>query len=566
MNAIRPIPHERLLLERVRRWEDEYNPELGLLRVPFHSPGYHTTLRGVPFVHATYPNLIYAVALLDTGLAEYERRAFGVIENVVSLQDTDPGRDTYGIWPWFYEEPLERMSPPDWNWADFCGKLLVQAVSRHGNRIPAELAETVKRSIFRACDAIIKRNVGPSYTNIAIMGSYVTLLAGELYGRGDYAEYGLARLERFADFTRRLNAFQEYNSPTYAVVAIVELSKIASGTRSERARELAGELLDLTWRMVAEHFHPATGQWSGPHSRCYQTLLGDEVKSFLQVGTDGAVALLPDDRLIYSAEWYKAGIRCPDDYIGYFLRPDTRTVRQLYVDDEKKGVRKWATTHVTPSYSLGTFSREITWNQCRDLLAYIDNGGEPVYVHLRCLSDGYDFSSGLFESVQHEGDALFGVGFFTNGGHTHPVLDKTGGTLETGDFRLRFEVGGRLDGVGCTVDGDTVSIRIGPRTIRIRSLYAAFVEEGQPSPALRWETVRSGDGTIGLDLTMYAGPRRTIDLRRVTKAGFVFALSMDGAPPADAAVRETADGRAEARCTLGGSVAALSVALRPDDV
>ena len=81
-----------------------------MIKECFHSPGYHTTLKG-GYVHPTRSSLTYAVALLDSDIEEYRIRAINVLNKVISLQDKDPGSSTYGIRPWFYEEPLDKMSP-----------------------------------------------------------------------------------------------------------------------------------------------------------------------------------------------------------------------------------------------------------------------------------------------------------------------------------------------------------------------------------------------------------------------------------------------------------------------
>jgi hypothetical protein len=57
--------------------------------------------------------------------------------------------------------------------------------------------------------------MGPGYTNIALMGTYVTYVAAELYGWPDLKAYAAARLRRFCDYTLEQGAFTEYNSPTY---------------------------------------------------------------------------------------------------------------------------------------------------------------------------------------------------------------------------------------------------------------------------------------------------------------------------------------------------------------
>ncbi|MEK4045574.1 hypothetical protein NSU18_18145 [Paenibacillus sp. FSL H8-0048] len=577
------LDQRQRLIHKMAGLESRYDSAICMLRSPFSSPGYHTTLKEAEFIHSTRDSLSYALGLLDTELAGYEQRAFDIIRQVISLQDTDPAHDTFGIWSWFYEEPLDQMAPPDWNWADFCGSRLVQALSRHGHRFPDDLREAAVLSIEYACEAIIRRNVGPDYTNIAIIGAFVTRIAGEKLGRKDYADYGLERLRRLRAHTLKHGAFQEYNSPVYTYIAILELSKLQSETSDIRVKAWTGELLELTWRTVAGYYHPATAQWSGPHSRCYGVLLEDQSKAFLQLATGGAAMFFPWEELPYEEEWYKSGIRCPPAYLDRFKVPDTKEVRQrLEGEGEGKEGRegrereegrrgeqsqeqsqeqeqgedrelelglelelelelelgqgpgqvhrqrqerdgKWAVTYMTPQWSMGSFTHSDLWNQRRPLLIYADHYGQPAYIRLRCLHDGYDYCSARFQSLQKAGHVLFGIDFVTDGGDTHPNLDRTGGVIAASDLRLRLEVGGALDEVtaGLTEEGAVISI--GGTEFSLITWFAAFSRPANAENRLAWE-VHKADGRMNIDMILYAGPRRTLDFTSMQQAALVFSL------------------------------------------
>ncbi|WP_029192427.1 hypothetical protein [Paenibacillus harenae] len=558
---------KQMIIGKVAEMETFYNADIRLLKSRFSSPGYHTQIKQTDFIHSTRNSVIYALALLDTELPEYERRSFDILGQIVSLQDTDRSRNTFGIWSWFYEEPLDQMSPPDWNWADFIGKQLVLAVKRHGHRFPEALRASVIQSIGYACDAIMKRDVGPSYTNIAIMGAFVTLIAGELLGRQEYAEYGLQRLKKLYAHTEKRRVFQEYNSPTYTHIAILELSKIKAETVNEEAKRLSDALLHMTWKTVAEHFHAATKQWSGPHSRCYSTLLSDSCKAFLQLATGGKLLFFPWEELPYDTEWYESGMECPPEFADWFVIREERELRQLYAGDEGDGTARRATTWMQPHYSLGSFDHEMLWNQKRALLAYVDNGGEPTYMQLRFLHEGYDYCSAMFKSRQEREYVLFGIDFLANGGDTHPNLDRIDGSVEASDFRLRLELGGQLAGVAAVADtdGGEVTISIGQERIRLQTWFAAFSESeadaADRAPAFAWEINELGD-KLGVDLVVYSGEPRIIDFRQITEAGFVFSLRIgSGSERPAPSLRQTDD-----RLIVTGSgqeEPAFSLNLRP---
>ncbi|NIK78997.1 hypothetical protein FHS15_004143 [Paenibacillus castaneae] len=519
-----PFNNRQKLIKQIDSRESQYNSENHLLKSPFSSPGYHTTIKQADFIHSTRNSLVYALGLLDTEEAHYEQRAFDIIEQVISLQDTDRSRSTFGIWSWFYEEPLDQMSPPDWNWADFCGKLLVLIVSRHSARLPEKLRQSVQQAIYNACDAIIIRNVGPNYTNIAIMGAFVTLIAGELFEREDYAKYGFERLGKLHNYTLPRQAFLEYNSPTYTQVAILELSAIVTETNNAEAKLLGNDLLDIAWKSVADHFHTGTRQWSGPHSRCYKTLLTPLSEAFLQFATGGKLAFYQEDELPYDEGWYKCGVACPEQYIEQFLTPVQQTVKECY-GVNGSGTEKWATTYMTPTYSLGSFKKEIMWNQTRTLLAYVDNGGKATYLHLRALHDGYDYCSAVFHGEQRANHVLFGMNFVVNGGDTHPNLDMIDGSIEVSDFRFRLEIGGALEHVSPVVEKDSVILRIGETLVSLRTWFTAFDDQaaGTASRDWSWEVTKV-DNVLGIDLVLHTGEKRVIDFQKLNEAAFLFSL------------------------------------------
>ncbi|OMF14913.1 hypothetical protein BK127_17095 [Paenibacillus sp. FSL H7-0331] len=517
------MDHKQMLLKQLDVWHGQYNPEVQMVRKPFHTPGYHSTLKNVEYTHPTLAALVYALGLLDSRQAEYTERASGIISKVIGLQDQNPENSTYGIWSWFMEEPLEMMAPPDWNWADFCGKRLVLAEQRHADLLSPSLREQIKQAVCCACDAIIKRNVGPGYTNIAIMGAFVTLIAGELYGHKPYADYGLERLRKFSDYTKALGTFQEFNSPTYTIVAIQELASIHTATVNEEARQLSADMLDVAWRMTAEHFHAPSRQWSGPHSRSYSTVMTPEVLSFLQMASGGTLSLRPNKDIIYNLDWYENAIDCPQAYLSAFEHTETTTNRQVIQKDEAGHALNIATTYMSGAVSVGTFSKDVMWNQRRNLLGYVRNGDSFSYMHLRLLHNGYDYSSAVYSSVQDQGDVLFGIGFCTNGGDTHIGLDPIDGTIEAADLRLRFEIGGCLEGIEVedfSADAGSVSVRIEDQTMRVKLLFAAFDGE-QPA----WKLV-SEPNKLCLDYVIYAGESKRFSFIQIQQALLMFAFRL----------------------------------------
>ena len=73
-----------------------------------------------------------------------------------------------------------------------------------------------------AAQSIFRRNVQPDYTNIAVMGAVVCAAAGEILDAAWLLDYGRRRLAACVAHTEYHGGFNEFNSPTYTVVAVQE--------------------------------------------------------------------------------------------------------------------------------------------------------------------------------------------------------------------------------------------------------------------------------------------------------------------------------------------------------
>jgi len=523
---------KRALLAALTPLDADYDPAERMIREPFHSPGYHTALRAGT-VHPTRSALTYAVALLDTGEAWRCQRACDILDRVIALQDQNPTSRTYGIWSWFLEEPLDKMSPPDWNWADFNGTQLLQVALDHRDRLPADLAQRLDEAIIHAARSIERRNVGPGYTNIALMGTYVTYVAAELYEIADLLAYARARLKRFYDYTLEQDGFTEFNSPTYTVVALNTLTRMRMHIQDPAAQPMIEALHDIGWRDVARRFHPPTAQWAGPHSRCYSTLLHPGTLAFIERACRGAVRFFPEGKRPVGIEDQRLDVRCPDHCIPFFVSLTApREVVQVFIRGtaaQSSLVRGGSalpvigTTYLTPAYALGTANRHHFWNQSRPLVAYWGTREAPQALQARVLHDGYDYCSAQFFSMQSRGCLLAAINFATDFGDTHVSLDPVrDATIRARDMRVRFELCNIPEsrplptfamGQANTLDLSTVQIDISIP-------YVAF--DDWP---IRTEVSRQGDH-VYLDLILYEGEERQLDFRQMREAVVLLALRL----------------------------------------
>ena len=505
--------------------DPRYDPAEKMIRRPFSSPGYHTTLKG-GYVHPTRDSLQYAVALLDSGEPDRLKRAEEILRRVIALQDQDPKSRTYGIWSWFMEEPLDKMSPPDWNWADFCSTQLLQVARDHQHRLPDDLRHKVKQSITHAAYSIKRRNVGPGYTNIAIMGTYVTLTAGELFGVDELTEYGKARLQRFYDHTLAHGSFSEYNSPTYSVVAIKEITRMLHYVQDPDSQKILQKLNSFAWHHVARHFHPPTRQWAGPHSRCYRTLLGKSTLAFIQRATGGKVNFMPASETAVSLDAHRLRAKCPPDLLYYFTDlPSPRLEVEAFARNKPNRHDIIGTTYQHRDYTLASVNIGDLWNQRRPLLAYWNTDAGVVAMRLRCLHDGYDYSSASIFTVQDKSDILGAVVFATDRGDTHISLDRLkNATIKATDLRIRLQLEGAVANLKLPEKVElNRPIRISSGRINCDFKVAHAVFGDFP---ITIHTSRDGN-TAWIDIVLYNGKQTQIDFRKIDEAAIIFTLSLN---------------------------------------
>lgn len=507
-----------VLAASLARMDSLYDPAEHMITKKLNGWNYHTDADSGTY-HEVRASLSYAVKLLDYGGRENRQRAFDIIARVIRLQDTATGSRTRGVWPYYLEEPLAtKKSPPDFNWADFNGVSLLDVWLEHGKQIPDSIKTAIRGSLILAARSIQKRDVGPGYTNIAIMGTYVTYMTSTLFGLDSMQAYAQARLKHFYDYTLEKGGFTEYNSPTYTLVALDELNRMQRHITEPAAAGMIDSLYAIGWTMVARHYHQPSGQWAGPHSRAYSPLTGQSFYSLLQDASEGAIDLGAERR----SNDVKIRHHIPPYLLPYFLSPQyPRTETDVFVVDSPRVV---GTAYLAPNYVLASASRSSLWNQRHPLTAYWGAREAPSYLQVRFLHDFYDFSSASIYTMQRENEVLAAVNFVTNGGDKHISIDRLReGRFSAEDLRLRFEFGPELNIEELQLPArpeEPFSFSVAGMPFYLRLCTAAF-----GSLPLRWERGRD-DERCWVDLVVYNGERRAFDLSAIEQALIGFALAM----------------------------------------
>jgi hypothetical protein len=358
------------------------------------------------------------------------------------------------------------------------------------------------------------------------------LVAGELLGEGRLLHYGRRRLHGFVAYTAEQGGFNEYNSPTYTTIVLHECERILALSRDAEGRDAAEQIRRAAWEAVAEHFHPPTGQWAGPHSRAYADLLDAGAVAYLAAQTGAPIAPHPAaPGRSRTGLTHVPPLPCPPDLATRFAAPvaSAHELRRRFIRQADERRSLWGTTWMDGVACLGSASADSLWAQRRPLIAYWrGRDGAAAALRLRFLRDGQDFASAGLRCAQAGPRVLGAVALLQNQGDYHLHLDRPAdGVFQAQRFALRFELSGAdasVDALGSAL----FSLGAGERWAVVHTLGGAF----GPFDV----TWRAGEerGRAYLEGICYEGPRRAFDLAELGPVVLGFALELLAADEAPA--------------------------------
>lgn len=485
-----------------------FDPTMNLLQAPAKTPGYHTRIADGALVHDIRKSMDYALLCLEDGSADRVARAHAVVGAVLELQVKDPLDQHFGIWGWFAEEPPKQMNPADFNWADFIGARIAQMLVLHSSALSEVVAAQLQAALERAAMAIFRRQSPVSYTNIAIMGASVASAAGEIIGRPILLEYGRNKLQAVLELARRVGTFSEYNSPTYTLVAIDECERALRITRDAALHATARGLLDVAWKMVEDHWHAPTGQWAGPHGRAYSDRLGDATHAKI-VASLGPRATEP--------------IRAP------------RMVATP-LDGEVDGMAKTAYTWLAPTCCISSVTREHTWAQRRQIIAYWNTSDAVAVFRVQFLLNGREMPGMRLATSHVDNRILLSAYPLYGSGAWHPMFGiPDGSVFDAEDVRFRFQ----LEAPGAEVTQlaeHSYRLAAADHSVRIDALPGQFADG-----PIRWSCHDSGT-VAAVDAICLDRPQRVCFETLQLRFAAAIQLLYPGALVATGAVRLTDEG------------------------
>lgn len=517
--------------------EKMLDPTNGFIYEEINGINYHTAVSSGR-VHRLRENAEYITALLTEGDAAAEKKAHIILEAVLKEQDKDSAHETFGIWPYLFEEPLTEMKNPDWNWASFIGRVLLVLLDEFPEKLTEEEIQAIKEALQRACTSIVRRNMAVDYTNISLMSSFVLVRTSEILKDTDFFERGRQTLERQLDFIQKNGGYAEYNSPYYGVIDIEETGRILKYCANDEVLATARRLHDAAWHVFATHFHYATRQIAPPHARCYADIQNSRVPSLIQIGTKENCSLVSLQDADVDLMWRFTVLDCPKSYYvcfapmkdheERFLQEDFYKGYDPIRDDEtrillEKGLAPISSsTYFCRDYCIGTFSKHDMWNQRRPLMAYFRTEHGVVCFRARCMNGNMDFSSAVMSSVQARSSAAGGVPFVTDHGDYHYILTPlVNGCFRTSRFSFRFAVEGSLE------DADIVQLKdssfrfdIGNASIHLMVPHALF--GGREVKAQLFDTADDK----GIEFVFYEGPEKNMDLANAGECVLLYNLEI----------------------------------------
>ncbi len=328
----------------------------------------------------------------------YDNDASGaefLLRHMFTLQDMDPASPEYGMVPWQEGHPEIK----DGNSVDFTMLPFAQIMRRFGDRISPEFRQEAAPHLKAAIAGIRHRDAKVEYTNIFLMQAASLVLLGEATGDKDAADEGCRQFDAWIDLTRRAG-LTEYNSPTYTPVDMGCLQIAYDNTSHAELKPKLKTCLDYYWYDLAANYYAPRETLSGPESRVYNFLFGDDNinQMYYLVGLRQATpseTLLSDDARIWSNAATPGGYR-PDPAILALAHAPERIVRQTF--GTEPGQDRY--NYLTPEFAFGTAS---AYYGGQDKQVSLEFGTTKTLPYIEVVPDDLDAPYGKVKTADKSG-------------------------------------------------------------------------------------------------------------------------------------------------------------------
>jgi len=412
--------------------------------------------------HHILDSLEYAVWLFEYE-KNYSKKIDSIIKRVLSLQQNNPLKNHYGLWPIYLEEPLDKMLFPDPNITVFTLTKLLPFYKNYRHIIPKDTLYMIESACFAAATAIVNRNTTLQYSHIITEECYVCIFCGELFQRPEFVNYGVHKFEKFLNFVLFCGDFFEFNSPLYSLAIAEYLYRIQTDIQNPQAVDISGKLNKIIWKSLSGHYHHTTEQLVGPFSRTETDFLSKNLKTTLSIATENRVSMPDNSNIPNKYSFNKITAKCPPQFYPFFSGEKNIEYSQRLIFQGSTypffSYSYTATTYILPKYTLGSYNRQEFWKERRPLISYFGTKESPFCAKVTCLFDGEDFTSALLHCVQTKNSVLGHINFATNHGiHHFDDRKLTNGKIRVSDLRMRFIIKGNISELETQINTNKISV------------------------------------------------------------------------------------------------------------
>lgn len=308
------------------KYPDTFNPNTQMIARP----------EGDKLYHAPRASFEWAAQLIANGHEEDLAQAEKTLEAALQFQETREDNPHRGNFLWEAEDEAVE----DLNAVQFCLFHLLPMLIQHGTRLSSNIQNQCQNAVRLGLEEIAQIDVHPRYTNIVIKDITNTILGGEYLQDETYKTRGYEKFHRWMAYTDRSGCPYEFNSPTYAGVALRVLTRLVQISQNETIRVRADIMRSRIGLSAALHIHPATGRWAGPYSRAYRPTASGETQ--------------PEIHQI--REWLTTGILPKWLADALANRPETMSLVETADADQEIVL----STYHSPSFTLGVSTQELT--------------------------------------------------------------------------------------------------------------------------------------------------------------------------------------------------------------
>lgn len=224
-----------------------------------------TTIDTRDLANAAFTTLLHGG---DPAIAQSE------IDRAFSKQDSSAGSPTYGQLTWRTNDT--RIT--DVNAAPFFGQGLAAVLSAYSNRFSPSYIASLRPKIVALTQAISHQPVPLAYTNIYLARAVDLILLGQHLGDSAVQAQGREALQGWVTFTREVG-ISEFDSSTYYAADVEALSECYRFATAND-RKTCAVALAYFWTDIAANYLPSASKLSGPGSREYDFISGNNAVAY----------------------------------------------------------------------------------------------------------------------------------------------------------------------------------------------------------------------------------------------------------------------------------------------